>query len=284
MQFEIDLGNKEKLSRETFLTYMGSKTKVREDLFRALPADLPDRIVSPFIGGGGFELFAASNKIRVLGYDISEHIVRTWNTMLRYPKDVAAHNYRHYPHPKKYLEDIVRDKTYIEDDIEHAAAIWAGTKQAYSGMILNGGYFGKPKVDVGYFDPDTWSFWGNDYLSVDCLKWEDTLEKHSGEFLFCDPPYVGLERYYHRPPRPKKMFDHEKLAEHLAKWDNGWILTYVEHPSILELYKDFEIIRHNWNQGSVARHRDADSTQEIIIVKPPARNPYDVSNLTKFLK
>lgn len=281
MQIELSFNMRnEKLSKETFLTYMGSKGKVREDLFRALPKDTPDKIVSPFIGGGAFELFAASKKIDVFGYDISEHISRTWQTMLSNSTDVATYNYRNYPYPKKYLRNIVNDITYIEDDIEHAAAVWAGTKQAYSGMILNGGYFGEPNVKVDYFNPKYWNHWGNDYLHVGCMKWEDTLDLHNGEFLFCDPPYVGLERYYVKPPLPKKMFDHEKFAQRLSEWDNGWILTYVEHPLILELYKDFEIVRHNWKQGSVGRYRDSDSTKELVILKPPARNPYDVSHLT----
>ena len=141
---------------------------------------------------------------------------------------------------------------------------------------LDGSKLVKACATLDYFNPVEWSKWGNDNLSVECQSWEVTLEQYSDAFLYVDPPYVGNERNYGKN-RHKDKFDHVGLAKALKSHGNGWVLSYVEHPIIDELYSDFEILYPRWHQGIVAsqKKRDSKSTKEVYILKPPARHPFE---------
>ena len=294
---QLDMFTMSKTSPRPAFPYFGGKQKARRDILRCFPKGL-DFLVSPFLGGGSVELYAASRGIQVRGFDKFEPLCRLWNALLEDAESVARITHEQYPYSAKFLRDEVMNGTYamyIEDDFEFASVAWAMSQQAYGGLFMNGTYFDckvktkgtgniKACASIDYFLPSRWRDWGNENLKVGCQSWELTLEQFPDAFLYVDPPYVGNEKYY-GANKNKDDFDHVGLAETLRNHNNGWVISYVEHPLLDELYGDFEIIHPRWHQGTIAaaqklrkddgERRHSKSAKEVYILKPPARHPFE---------
>lgn len=284
---QLDLINDlPRLSIRPPFPYFGGKQKARRNIFRCFPQGI-DLMVSPFLGGGSVELYTASRGIQVKAFDKFPPLCRLWQTLLRDAGAVAAMQRERYPYDPAFLKSIIQNGTNamdIEDDVEASSIIWSMSHQAYAGMFMNSTYFDtktkktsktvKACASIEYFNADRWDDWGNDNLTVGCQSWELTLEQYPDAFLYVDPPYVGNEKYYGQN-KNKDFFDHVALAEALRNHNNGWVLSYVEHPIVDELYSDFEVLRPRWAQGIIAAQgkRDSKSAKELYILKPPAVNP-----------
>lgn len=281
-------------SDKPFIRYMGGKQYAAKKIMSYAPPNLK-HMVSPFIGGGSVELYAAANMgIRVEAYDNLHTLVRHWNIMLTRAGEVMRTANKIFPVRKHILKDLVvnekiHDPSHIlskpENDVMFAAIAMCMTRQGFNGYYMKTSYF----RDVGdpvlarfeQWDENFWDGWQNDNLSVECQDWEITFAKHKHDFLFCDPPYIGLEDYYGQYETRKtkyklKEFDHEYLAEKCADHRNGIILTYQDDEKgiIRSLYDDplFDIIETSWHQGSRKSQGSEDAT-ELIILKAPAMSP-----------
>lgn len=285
-------------SMQPFMTYMGAKTKPRRDILNCYPKNMT-KLVSPFIGGGSLELMAAGRGVRVHGHDKYPEIVRLWNVMLLDAYRVSEIVYDIFPVDPEILKHFVKTGGFmqIEDDCEFAAYCVCASKQTFNGYFLNHTYFkdskypkndskfsGKSKYHIKYekgslMVPEDWKEWCSPNLSVDEMECLDTLRKYRKELLYCDPPYVGLDRYY-GPYRTKRKhpdlvkewtFDHEAFAAEMHDHENGFAISYIDHPVLREYYADFDVLFMKWAQGSVnsQRKRPGDSNNEILILKPP---------------
>ena len=277
-----------RLSDRAPFPYFGGKSKAKRDILKCYPTDMKE-LVSPFLGGGSVELLAAARGVRVHAFDKFAPLVRLWQTLLRDAHSVAILNYEVYPYDPAVLKGYVLDGSnamHIEDDIEFASVAWSMAHQAYGGFFMNGTHYSadiaktKPYVrgtstSLEFFNPEKWSDWGNDNMTVECQEWEDTLAQYPNTNLYVDPPYVGNERYYGQN-KHKDPFDHEGLAKALGNHGGGWVLSYVEHPIVDELYSDFEVVHPRWAQGTISMmgKRGAKSAKEVYIIKEPCINPF----------
>ena len=282
---QISMFNEDKLSSEPFMSYRGSKRRVSRTLFRCIPPKV-NQMVSPFIGSGGFELYTAASGIKVFAYDRHIGIVRLWQQMLSDAGGVCRKVLEDFPGDVDLLSSMIKTgKVYdVDDDIEFASIAWKIAKFSFNGNFMKNLWMHNSRsveqIDKkfrSFFNPDVWDKWGNSNLSVEELEWEDTLEKHPNEFLYCDPPYIGLEQYY-GVYGEKESFNHVKFSEAMIARDNGWIISYIDNPLLRDLYRDFEIVKMKWHQSAVAAigKRKGDANDEIIIIKPPAVNPYSM--------
>jgi len=78
-------------------------------------------------------------------------------------------------------------------------------------------------------------------MQMECLDFEKVIEKFDSEhtLFYLDPPYVDAEHYY---KTGFGMKDHKRLAELLKNIKGKFVLSYYPHPTLDELYKDFEKI------------------------------------------
>ncbi len=280
-----------------FMGYIGGKQYHKKKIMSYVPSDIKT-MVSPFIGGGSVELYAAVSKgIRVIAYDNFPTLVRHWNIMLEHAGDVIRMANKMFPMKQSILKNlIVSEKIHSKDafpngfpspeyDITFAAICMCMVRQGYNNMYLKRCYFrdrenGDTKRDrFKPWDADSWDNWGNRKISVDCLDWEETLKRHKTDFIFCDPPYVGNEDYYGQyetqiTKYKRKPFNHELLAQEFAAHENGGVITYQDDGKgvIRSLYKDFEIIEWKPHQGS-RKSQGTDNAIELIILKEPAMRP-----------
>lgn len=242
------------------LRYAGGKSLALGFIIERLPSGLK-KIVSPFFGGGSFEIACAKElKYNVLGYDIFDILVNYWNVQITRPRELAEyisqwnHDKETYVKVKDRLKHHWLGETLIQDDLELAAHYWFNHSLSYgpsflgfpSSVYLDGTMFRNILSKVSNFQCSN--------LKVCNMRFEDSIPRHMGDFLYCDPPYYlegdssVFRGMYPNADTPihHNNFDHDKLADLLHSHKGGFILSYNDCSYIRDRYKGFEIIEVGW--------------------------------------
>jgi DNA adenine methylase len=117
---------------------------------------------------------------------------------------------------------------------------------------------------------------------IENRSFEEILEKYGSldnSFLYLDPPYWVTMQESNYYEHAFSKLQHIGLFLHLKKCTAPWILSYDDVPEIVELYKDFTILRLSvtYSLGLKKRTRKLD---ELIItnlekIKLPQLNMFD---------
>ena len=83
---------------------------------------------------------------------------------------------------------------------------------------------------------------------------EETIPKHNGDFLYCDPPYFleGDSKMFRgiypqrNFPIHHKGFNHARLYHLLTMHKGGFMLSYNDCETIRQWYSDCKIIEVEW--------------------------------------
>lgn len=215
------------------IRYPGSKAKLVKQLIPHLPASLP-RFVSPFFGGGSFELAAAKHGIAVAGYDVSPHLVNFWQQVILDAPMVSRLAVEWYNKPREHLRPLITGMASIENHADRAAAFYALNKAAFSGMTFSGFIQG----NITRRMCESLANFQCKGITVNCADYADTIESHPHDFLFCDPPYDCMGQFYGHDTNHNRHFNHLQLFEMLRDRDD-WILTYSASPRIRLFYEGF---------------------------------------------
>ena len=256
-------------SLETPFRYFGAKTKARKILAEFVPPSVRE-IVSPFIGGGAFELWLTGRGIRVHASDAFPPLVNLWQVLLDSPKELGAE-----------IRDIVsglwwQDWTETAAEFKAQASGSRVTDAAHCLLLYNltfnnvgprkpQGYRffideeGVPRRDQEGFRNRQLVFYeriegfSNPLLSVECLDFREALAKHPDTFAYLDPPYPAATAAYGDSPKYHEDFDHEGLAEILTA-RKKWVLSYNEDKLVKDLYPEsqFRWTRVSWAQCRIS--------------------------------
>ncbi len=242
------------------LRYAGGKSLAIGLIAELLPNNL-NQIVSPFFGGGSFEIACATKlKLNVIGYDIFDILVNYWQIQLKNPKklhDILKKfepNRENFCKIKNKLKLHWDKKSLINNRCELAAHYYFNHNTSYGPHFL-----GHPSSV--YLTEEKYSMllkkvkdFNVNNMKVFCDTFENTIPRHNKDFLYCDPPYylggtsktfIGM--YPHRNfPIHHKNFDHEKLANLLKSHKGGFILSYNDCEEIRNLYKGFNMLMPEW--------------------------------------
>ena len=280
------------------LRYAGGKSLAVGHVVENLPSRL-SRVVSPFIGGGSVEIACARELgVPVQGYDVFDVLTNYWEVQLSAPKALAERLRQWEPTQQRYRQVKQRLKEHwigtrpIHDALELAAHYWFNPNLAYGPGFL--GWMSKIYEDevryerlvakVERFSCPT--------LSVRQGGFEEAIPAHSGDFLYCDPPYYldGDSKMF-RGIYPQRNFPihhanfrHDILRDLLRRHEGGFVLSYNDCETIREWYADCKIIEVEWQytlgQGEtrIGKNRIENGTNhhvkashELLIVKE-ARN------------
>ena len=207
----------------TPIRYAGGKSRAYDFISSYIPFwPRPKRIVSPFFGGGSLEVrWAAELGIPVVGYDVFDILVNYWKHQLENPQRLYDILKGLEPSKEQYDEvkdtllhwDKVQDmfkgwKTdhydrtpkLLEDDLG-AAYYWFNHNLSYGPMFL--GWFSSiflKKESLYTNGIERVRDFSVPNLSVECGSFEETIEAHNNDFLYCDPPY------YTDKSKDNKMF------------------------------------------------------------------------------
>ena len=264
---------------KTPIRYAGGKSKAYKIITEHIPKlPYPQRIISPFIGGGSLESrWSSELDIPVYGYDIFDALVYFWNVLLSSPNELADKLQELTPTKQKYSEvkEILLQWDYTQemlkdwstdyykrdpielDDVTAAAYYYFNHNLSYGPMYL--GWMSKIYESQTKWDKMIHYIrsYKNQNLKVNKCSFEDVIPAHSKDLLYLDPPYY-LER-----DKDNKMFkgiypnanidvhhsgfDHEKLRDLLHNHKGSFILSYNNCETIREYYKDFDLYYPEWH-------------------------------------
>lgn len=264
---------------KTPIRYAGGKSKAYKIITEHIPKlPYPQRIISPFIGGGSLESrWSSELDIPVYGYDIFDALVNFWNVLLSSPNELANKLQELTPTKQKYSEvkEILLQWDYTQemlkdwstdyykrdpielDDVTAAAYYYFNHNLSYGPMYL--GWMSKIYESQTKWDKMIHYIrsYKNQNLKVNKCSFEDVIPAHSKDLLYLDPPYY-LER-----DKDNKMFkgiypnanidvhhsgfDHEKLRDLLHNHKGSFILSYNNCETIREYYKDFDLYYPEWH-------------------------------------
>src|SRR3989344_1947824 len=264
------------------LRYAGGKSKAVGLILENLPKLKEKKIVSPFFGGGSFELCIAQNfGIEVIGYDIFNMLVNFWNVLInnkdefikelskfKITTDEFTYN-RHVllnywdkikPSDLKYktqkiIELTEDDKIILDyDKIKQAVYYYYNMTLSYGPMFL--GWPSSNEININKFKRRIEYLKKIDIknIKIFCSDFEDVIIKHNNDFLFLDPPYyLGDNSKLFKGMYPNcnfaihhNNFNHKNMSELLKKHKGGFLITYNNCPTICEWYKEYELVFPEW--------------------------------------
>ena len=242
----------------TPLRYAGGKSLAVGYVAEHLPDGL-ERLVSPFMGGGSVEVACAREiGMEVVGYDVFDILCNYWRVQLR-NRHALYKRLKQFPPTRKTFRAVK----------ERLAAHWNGENRL-SYLDLAAHYYFNSNTSYGpHFLGWPSDIYLNDVryrgmiekvrdfrapaLSVECAGFEDSIPRHAGDFLYCDPPYyldegktfVGM--YPHRNfPIHHKGFRHDALRDLLLAHKGGFVLSYNDCETIRDWYSGCEMDTPTW--------------------------------------
>lgn len=289
------------------LRYAGGKSKAIGMILDNLPKLNNKKIVSPFFGGGSFELCASQElNIEVIGYDIFGLLVNFWNVLIhdkdnfikelqKFEIDTEEFTYnRHlllnywdkikptdlnYKTTKKVVLKET-DLTLLDNNpLLQAVYYYYNMSLSYGPMFL--GWPSSNEIDKAKFDRRIEKLQNLNLknLSVACSDFEEVIQKHTNDFLFLDPPYYleGDSKMF-KGMYPNcnfaihhNNFNHLRMCELLKNHKGGFLITYNNCSTIREWYKDYKLEYPEWQytygQGETRIGKNRNETEKKDNIK-----------------
>ena len=243
------------------LRYPGGKTRAISEILRFIPSEI-EILCSPFLGGASVELACARASIKIFGYDVFAPLIDFWQEAIVNARDLADYV------EKTHFANFSRDHFYrLQETAEilprrkqRAGAFFALNRASFSGTTLSGGMSpGTPRFTASAIARLRALQVAN--LSVKRLNFADSIARHSGDFLYLDPPYMIEQALYGKKGNTHKNFDHFGLADILRARGN-WILSYNDSANTRDLYRGYATRPLLWAYG-MSKHKKC---REILIL------------------
>ena len=267
---------------QTPIRYQSGKSNAYNIITEQLTTlSLPERIISPFIGGGSLESrWSSELGVEVIGYDIFDALTNFWNVLLTDSDGLADKLALLSPTKDKYKEikelliqwdytqemlsewktDYYKRDSITLDNLTAAAYYYYNHNLSYGPMYL--GWMSKI-----YESQDKWNNavtsireYKNPNLSVRKGTFDEVIPNHTNDFLYLDPPYYinkDKDNKLYKGLYPNaniavhhKGFDHKQLRDLLHNHNGNFILSYNDCETIREYYKDFEILYPKWENSN----------------------------------
>ncbi len=116
-----------------------------------------------------------------------------------------------------------------------------------------------------------------DKVMIENRDFEKLIKQYDHEeaFFYCDPPYSKSCGY---AVTSTEDFDHERLRDVLKDIKGRFLLSYDDSPKVRELYKGFEMIEVE-RQNGINNRQGADRTnkvfKELLIANYPIKEIFN---------
>ena len=274
-----------KPSKNTVLVYPGSKRLARKEIYDITRNLGQTEIVSPFLGGGSFETYAAYRGMNIIGSDCFDLLIDFWNCLLKCPKalvHVVQRELKKINYDTK-LKDIQSEETtealrsmawrcrHEDGILMRAACFLIRNRTCYSGLMFKYTYKDRTiavrekQASVSNSLVDRIKHF-HTKIKVECSDYKDMFAKYPNHVVYADPPYFGNsdQRLYGSGGEYNQNFDHIELYNTITQ-HKKFVLSYDNHPTILDMYSDFKIIELNWLYG-MRKYRNVSKNMELLIV------------------
>jgi len=264
---------------KTPIRYAGGKSKAYNIITEKLPTmPLPERIISPFMGGGSLESrWSSELGVEVIGYDIFDALTNFWNVLLTDSNGLADKLAELPPTKDKYKE--IKEILIQWDYTQEMLSEWKTDHYKRDGISLDNltaaaYYFYNHNLSYGpmylgwmskiYENQDKWDRavkrikeYKNPNLTVRKGSFDEVIPNHTNDFLYLDPPYFldkDADNKMLKGMYPNcnidvhhKGFDHKLLRDLLHNHKGNFILSYNDCETIREYYKDFDLSYPKWH-------------------------------------
>jgi len=256
------------------LRYPGGKTRACKILDTIIKQyfDLTqiDILLSPFFGGGSFELYFQNNyNKQIIANDKFKPLYNFWNEVKINKDALCTELYKINSISNTDFQNY-RNTILEVSGIIQALQYFVINRCSFSGATLSGGFsedasskrFTKSSIDriknlnlsnIIFSNLDFLDFLNNNAVIIDANK---TL-------IFLDPPYYlgNKSNLYGNNGDMHENFDHKLLFDVISSKKN-WIITYNNCEYIKNLYKNYIILEVNWSYGM---NKDKKSSEIVII-------------------
>ena len=264
---------------KTPIRYAGGKSKAYKIITEYIPRlPYPQRIISPFIGGGSLESkWSSELDIPVYGFEIFDALINFWSVLLSRPNDLADRLRELKPTKEEYekVKEILLRWGYTQDmlkdwhtdyykrepielsELDAAAYYFFNHNLSYGPMYL--GWMSKIYQSQTKWDKMTHYIgsYRNPNLEVCKASFDEIIPNYPNDLIYLDPPY------YLKKDDDNKMlkgmypncnidvhhtgFNHELLRDLLHNHKGTFILSYNNCETIREYYKDFTLVYPEWH-------------------------------------
>lgn len=239
------------------LRYPGGKSRAIKILEKYLPET--KELISPFFGGGSFELYCAKKGISVKGYDSFSPLVDFWQCLLENPKKLQSIVKDFHPITKERFYILQKEQEKVDDKYQRAAIFFVLNRASFSGSTLSGGMspshprFNEACIEkLGRFKAEN--------ISVENKTFEVSILENTQKLFYLDPPYLIKYNLYGKMGNTHKGFNHHKLKE-ILDHEPLWLLSYNNCNEIKNLYQNYDFIVPDWKYG-MSKEKEA---KEILI-------------------
>lgn len=236
------------------LRYPGGKTRAISILKETLEREYPSRktLVSPFFGGGSFELSLATDGYTVFANDLFYPLYTFWDQVKTNSTGVATQVRNELPVTK---EKFIRIRAGIQtctDPVSIAAQYFIINRCSFSGATFCGG-FSQQAADgrLTTSSIQTLESVNLSQITFSNLDACEFLSKHpetSSTVVYADPPYYIDSYIYGRDGDLHEGFNHKAFAETIKK-RSDWIISYNDCDYIRKLYEGCRILTPSWSYG-----------------------------------
>lgn len=259
------------------LRYPGGKTracKKLDEIFKNnFDVDSIECIISPFFGGGSFELFLQNKyNYKIIANDKFNPLYNFWTSCKVSKEQLCKLLYNKIDSINKEIFTDIRKEIMQETDLlKQSCMYFIINRCSFSGATLSGGFsqeaskkrFTKSSIDrINNLDLSNIDFYNYDFTYF----LNDFLESYDNTLIFLDPPYYleKKSKLYGNNGDMHERFNHEELFNCISTKKN-WIMTYNNCAYIRDLYSDFTIIETNWSYGM---NKTKQSSEIVIISRP----------------
>lgn len=264
------------------LRYAGGKSKAIGLILEYLPKLKNKRIVSPFFGGGSFELAVSQNLgIEVIGYDIFEMLTNFWNVLIHNKDEfisglekfeITTDEFTRNRHILLSYWDKVKPKTLVyktmkkfdlseqektmldNNKILQAVYYYYNMSLSYGPMFLGWPSSNEIKPDKFKRRIKFLKELNLKNVSVHCSDFKTAIKNHPDDFLFLDPPYyLGTDSKMFKGMYPNcnfaihhNDFEHEAMRDLLKNHKGGFLITYNNCETIRDWYSDYDQVFPEW--------------------------------------
>jgi DNA adenine methylase len=252
------------------LRYPGGKTRALSILQRYLTEYYPGRgtLLSPFLGGGSFELACASEGMQVYANDLFVPLYTFWQVLKLDPKGLHEATLKQIPVSKEVFLQHRNSKLEYRDPQEVAAAYFLVNRSSFSGATFCGGFSteaGEKRCNQSAVDRLLEVDLRNVTLSnQDAIQFLRSHPETQDTVVYADPPYFITSYVYGKNGDMHEGFDHAGFALALLG-RTDWILSYNDCPYVRELYAGCRFFSESWSYGM---NNNEKASSELIILPP----------------
>ena len=197
------------------LRYPGGKTRAIKVLKTFIPAG-KTTLLSPFLGGGSFELALANEGMQVYANDLFRPLYTFWKVLKERPSELQTSVQAACPVTKEAFARLRSTILEMTDPLEIATAYYLVNRCSFSGATFCGGFSQQSadgRMNQAAIDRLMTVSLANIHLSnEDCIAFLRSHPQTQNTVVYADPPYYIQTYVYGKDGDMHEGFDHEGFA------------------------------------------------------------------------